>query len=136
LARRFDVSKEAMARAYADYHPETIAIVVCKDARILWLYKNPLRFPFVQPSYGQPVPRGSSYHRVEHATGVTSGPDSCIPDLWINVERGRRAPALFEQVYPQRDGYALILLKLEKPDEEEEEEERALERSWRVGFRR
>jgi hypothetical protein len=136
LARRFDVSKEAMARAYADYHPEAIAIVVCKDGKILRAYKNQLRFPYIQPSFGQPIPKGSSYHRTRHAIGVASGLDTCLPDLWISVERGKRAPAIFEQVYPQRDGYALILLKLEKPDEEEEEEERALERSWRVGFRR
>ena len=52
------------------------------------------------------------------------------------MKRGGRAPELYEQVYLQQDGFALILLHLIKPDEEDEEEERDLERSWQPRFRR
>jgi len=136
LAQRYDVSKDAMARAYATYHTDSIAIVVCKDGKILRHSCDRVRFPFLQPSYGAPVPGGSLYHRTSRTPGTLSGICGCMPDLWINVERGKRAPDLFEQVYAQRDGYGLLMLRLEKPDEDEEEEERDLEESWRVGFRR
>lgn len=59
LARRYDVSKDAMARSYARYHPDLIAILVCKDGRILRHYDDGVRFPYIVPSYGQPVPAGS-----------------------------------------------------------------------------
>ncbi len=65
LARRYDVSKEAMSRAYASYHDETLAIVVCKDGRILRTYRDTIRFPFIQPSNGQRVPQDSLYHRAD-----------------------------------------------------------------------
>jgi len=135
LARRYDVSKEAMSRAYASYHDETLAIVVCKDGRILRTYRDTIRFPFIQPSNGQRVPQDSLYHRADRTIGTVSDFVECVPDIWISVDRNKSAPTLLEQVYPQQDGYGLILLKLERPDEEEEEEERELERSWRVSFR-
>lgn len=134
LAQRYDVSKEAMARAYATYHDETIAIVICKDGNILRAYRNVTRFPFIQPSYGQHVPKGSLYHLGQHAIGIASDFKECVPDIWINTD-DKRSTTLLEQVYAQQRGYALILLKLEAPSEDEEDEERALERSWHVGFR-
>jgi hypothetical protein len=134
LARDFQVSKEAMARAYANFHDEPIAIVVVQNRRILRSYRNSTRFPFIQPSSGSPVPTGSLFYKGPHEQSIASGMAECLPDLWIEVRRGERAPTLFEQVYPQQDGFALILLHLVKQDEDEEAEEQNLERSWRVGF--
>jgi Zn-dependent peptidase ImmA (M78 family) len=134
LARYFDVSKEAMARAYAEYHEEAIAIVVTQHEKILRSYRNRLRFPFIQPQHGSSVPSGSIFHQGHHELAVAGEMAECLPDLWIEVKRGERAPTLFEQVYPQRDGFALIMLHLVMPDEDEEAEEREIERSWQVGF--
>jgi hypothetical protein len=134
LARRYDVSKEAMARAYATYHPETVAIIVCKDGKILRSYRNVTTFPFIQPSYGQPVPVGSLYHKPGHTIGRASDFSGCVPDIWINVDRGNQAPTMSEQIYLQQEGYALILLRLEKLDEDEEDEEEMVERRWHIGF--
>jgi hypothetical protein len=84
-----------------------------------------------------PVPSSSIYHRGKHQPNIASEMSECLPDDWLEVQRGMRAPSLLEQVYMQRDGYALILLQLVKPDEdEEEEEERDLERSWSPRFQR
>lgn len=134
LARRFGVSKEAMARAYAQYHDETIAVIITHEGKVLRSYKN-LSFPFITCVKGKPVPAGSLYHRGPHELGIASDVMPCVPDLWIEVHRGERAPTLYEQFYPQRNGFGLLLLHIEKQDEEEEAEERDMEESWRVGFR-
>lgn len=134
LARQFNVSREAMARTYAHYHDEPIAIVVTHDGKVLRHYKK-LSFPFVTCRNNAPVPAGSLYHRGPHERGIASDFAVCTPENWIEVRRGERAPVLYEQVYPQREGFGLLLLHLELPDEEEEAEDREIEESWRVGFK-
>ncbi len=130
LSRRYDVSKEAMARAYSTIHDETVAVIICKDDIILRLYKNPSWKPFIQWGIKQPVPQGSIYHRRSQIVGSVSDCAECLPDVWINVERGRRAPALFEQVYTQSGGFSLILLRLESYEDYEEDELLATDRVW------
>jgi Zn-dependent peptidase ImmA (M78 family) len=134
LARDFKVSKEAMARAYAQHHEKPIAILVTRHGKVLRCYKH-IQFPFVIPSGGVSVPTGSLIYRGPHELNIASDLVECVPDLWIEVKRGERAPTLYEQVYAQREGFALIMLHLECPDEDAEAEERDLEESWRVGFR-
>lgn len=137
LAADFKVSKQAMSRAYADYHEHLVAVVGVKDNQIIWISKNRLKFPFIQPRIGGPVPAASLFYRGMHRPNVASAVATCLPDHWIEVTRGTQAPALYEQVYRQRDGYALIMLHLEQQaDEEEEAEEADLERRWQPRFRR
>jgi len=136
LADDFKVSKQAMSRAYADYHEHLTAVIGVKDDEIIWISKNRLKFPFIQPGIGDPVPLASLLNRGTHRPGVASAFATCLPDHWIEVARGTRAPGLHEQVYRQHDGYALILLHLEQAaDEEEEAEEADLERRWQPRFR-
>ncbi|MCP3478036.1 ImmA/IrrE family metallo-endopeptidase (plasmid) [Bradyrhizobium sp. CCGUVB1N3] len=136
MAVDFDVSKEAMARAYAENHPEPLAIVITQNGRILRSYRNRIRFPFIQPRSGDAVPRGSLFHRGNHQRGAASATEECVPDLWIEVKRGERAPTVYEQVLLQQEGFAMIMLHLEQAEEGDEEEERDLERSWQPRFRR
>jgi Zn-dependent peptidase ImmA (M78 family) len=102
LAKRFDVSKEAMARAYAEYHPEAIAFVVVREGKVLRTYNSKTRFPFITAVRDRPVPQGSLFYRKGHQTGVPSDVDTRLPDLWIDVERGRAAPSVSEQVCLQQ----------------------------------
>jgi hypothetical protein len=44
LAGDFKVSKEAMGRAYAERHPETLAVVVVHNGKILRSYHRANRF--------------------------------------------------------------------------------------------
>lgn len=134
LARQFNVSREAMARTYAQYHEEPIAIIVTHEGKVLRHYKN-IAFPFIICTNNTPVPAGSLYHRGPHERGIASDFADCTPDHWVDVRRGERTPTLYEQVYPQREGFGLLLLHLERTDDEEEAEERELEDSWRVGFK-
>jgi Zn-dependent peptidase ImmA (M78 family) len=136
LAADYEVSKEAMARAYADHHPDLVAVVISQHGKIVRSYRNQMKFPFIQPKRGQDVPRGSSYYKGPHSQGTVSDFRECLADVWIEVQRGERAPTLYEQIYSQQNGFALIMLHLEKRDEEEEAEDRDLERSWEARFRK
>jgi Zn-dependent peptidase ImmA (M78 family) len=121
LAREFEVSKQAMARAYAERHEELVAIVVVQHGKVLRTYRDRFRFPFVQLDQGAPVPRVSLLHRFKGELNVPSDFAECVPDNWIDVKRGEPAPGLSEQVYLQKDGFALILLHLILPEEDEED---------------
>jgi len=129
LAGDFKASKQAMARAYADYHEKLVAVIGVKDSRIVWIAKNRIRFPFIQPGVGDVVPKASLLQRGNHQLNTPSGISECLPDHWIDVTRGKQAPVLYEQVYRQRDGYALLLLELDQVADEEDED-RDVDRRW------
>jgi len=124
LAEDFEVSKQAMARAYAQYHQELIAFVFIKAGKVLFTYKHS-KFPFIVVRQGTPIPERSLFRRKPVRRGDASEIAECIPDVWIDVERGRPAPGLFEQVLGQRDDYAILMLWLERAEEEEESDEEA-----------
>ncbi|MCJ2086404.1 ImmA/IrrE family metallo-endopeptidase [Methylobacterium sp. E-005] len=132
LARDFAVGKEAAARAYVQYHPERIAIVVAGNGRVQRCYRS-LSCPAIVCAVGSPVPEQSLYHSGSHRPSIASDIGACSPDLWIDVKRDLRAPALYEQVYLLPNGFAMILLRPE-PVPEESAEERRLEEGWRHRF--
>jgi Zn-dependent peptidase ImmA (M78 family) len=121
LANDFEVSKEAMARAYAHYHDEVLAFVFTKDGKVRYPSKN-LKFPFLTVPNGASVPAGSLLMRQGTRPGSASEIRECTPDIWINVERGVRAPTMYEQVLWQRDGFAVLMLWLEPATEADEED--------------
>lgn len=126
------MSKEAMARAYADYHTEAVAFVIVHQGRVQKLYRNRSRFPFITVQPGRPVPEGSLFHRRGHRQGTPSGIDARLPDNWIEVERGRAAPMLCEQVCLQARDFAIIMLWHEPAeDEEDRDDERTSKERWR-----
>jgi Zn-dependent peptidase ImmA (M78 family) len=132
LARDFAVGKEAAARAYVQYHPERIAIVVAGNGRVQRCYRS-LSFPAITCAVGGPVPTGSLFHSSPHRPNIVSDTAACSPDLWIDVKRDLRAPDLYEQVYRQQNGFAMILLRLDAVPEESAEERR-LNEGWRHRF--
>jgi hypothetical protein len=132
LARDFAVGKEAAARAYVQYHPERIAVVVAGNGRVQRCYRS-LSFPDIICGAGSPVPTRSLYHGGPHRPNTASDSAACSPDLWIDVKRDLRAPDLCEQVYRQQNGFAMILLRLDAVPEETAEERR-LNEGWRHRF--
>jgi Zn-dependent peptidase ImmA (M78 family) len=115
VADHFCVSKEAAARSYARFHEQNIAIAVLKDGIVRRVHKGP-RFPWVTARYGKPAPEGSIAHRKDLTKRVASEIATTLPDNWIGVQFGQRAPEMFEQVYPQQNGYALLMLWIELPE--------------------
>ena len=132
LARDFAVGKETAARAYVQYHAERIAVVVAGHGRVQRCYRS-LSFPAIVRAVGSPVPEQSLFHSRSHRPSIPSDIAACSPDLWIDVKGDLHVPSLFEQVYLQQGGFAMILLRL-KAVPEESAEERRLEEGWRHRF--
>lgn len=118
LARKFDVSKDAMARAYADYNREAVAIAVISSGRVLRIYRNAGHFPALSVWKGQPVPAGS-LATASLQPGQISNVEECEPGLWVRDPDDRTVAALTEQALGQRNGYSLLMLVAELRDEEE-----------------
>lgn len=121
LARRYDVSKEVMGRAYVDYREEPVAFVITHNGKILRYHSRKHDFPFITVRWGDAIPSGSLLLRKRHQATVASAIEETDAAQWLDISRGKRAPTLFEQVYPQREGYALILLSIEAAEEDEED---------------
>jgi Zn-dependent peptidase ImmA (M78 family) len=119
LARRYNVSKEALGRAYAEFREEPTAVLITKDGKLLRSYVSATRFPFLSVRNGDPIPRQSLLCRRRHELGIASDLDETDAGVWIDMERGKRAPTLYEQVLPQQQGFAMILLTIEPVDEED-----------------
>lgn len=119
LSDKYQVSLEALGRAYVTYRNDPVALIVTQHGRVLRYYKDERRFPFVTIPYNSPVPHNSLLLRKMHQQGVPSDIDETNAGVWINVERGRQAPVLWEQVHVQQQGFALIMLALEQNEDDE-----------------
>jgi hypothetical protein len=119
LARLFDVSKEAMARAYADYSRETVAIAVIRNDRVVRLYRNARNFPFIGVSTGQLVPPGSLHHDLYLRPGAASSAEECEPGIWIGERDESKVATLSEQLLGQKNGLSLLMLLAEMNDDDE-----------------
>lgn len=119
LAKKFDVSKEAAARNYADYHDERVAIAVVHRGQIDKVYRNFSRFPKLAVKRGDTMPKSSLIHRVPLTIGLPSQIDEARPEAWLASEWGNKPPALYEQVLHQQNGYAMVMLWAEAAEDEE-----------------
>ena len=123
LAKVFDVSKDAMAQAYADYTREAVAIVVIRSGYVLRAYRNDANFPALAVWRGQPVPAGFLAETI-FQPGQISAVEECEPGLWVREPEDRTVETLTEQVLGQKQGYSLVMLVAELVDEEEFETRR------------
>lgn len=109
LAREFNVSKEAMARSYAEAHRGSIAVVIVCDGQVARLYR-PEGFPWIRLRVGEAVPQESLRTVYRLAAGTVSEMAPCEPGAWLSPSAARRVEVLREQVLAQQLGYATILL--------------------------
>jgi hypothetical protein len=111
IAEQFQVSKEAAARSYVEYHEEAVAVIVVKDGMVLRSYKG-RDFPFITAAYGKRIPVGSGFcNRPENSSEM----QECGADVWLD----KPGTTVQEQICIQREGFAFILLWAETNEEEE-----------------
>ena len=116
----FDVSQEAAARAYVNYHGATIAVAVLKGSKILRIYKpTAVSFPKMCVASGDDVPP-SLRQQVAMPPGSISGVTRARAEGWLETEWGVAMPQLFQQVLFQEDGFAQVLLWCDLPDADDE----------------
>jgi Zn-dependent peptidase ImmA (M78 family) len=124
LADEFDVSKEAMARAYVDAQRGAVAVVMLEHDRIRRIYRKPEHCPWLTPGPGQAVPADSiaSGHRM--VPGQLSDIEECEPDVWFDEFQTSHVDILTEQLLVQRSGFAMILLHAELIEDDNYEADR------------
>lgn len=119
LADLFEVSREAAARAYAQYHDETLAVLVVKDGTVSRVYRDRARFPSLAVAAGSAAPRSSVFSRAARQLHRASAIVEAQAEVWLESDWGRSLPQLYEQVFFQQNGFALIMLWAEVADDEE-----------------
>jgi Zn-dependent peptidase ImmA (M78 family) len=114
MAREFQVSKEAMARAWVDANRNPAAIIVLQHGRVERCYRHD-DFPWIAVEKGQQVPE-DSLAAGEFQPGTYSEIEEVDPETWLSERDAKRTLELTEQVLAQRDGFALVLLQIELDD--------------------
>lgn len=117
----FVVSKDAAARAFAQYHDQPVAIIVVRDGIVQRFYKN-ARFPQLCVSPGAAMPKASHYFQALSERAEMTEMKLGAAGQWLESNWGHRLPSLFEQVLLQQHGFALILLWAETEDDKEDED--------------
>lgn len=131
---KFQVSKEAAARSYCELYGELIAIVIVRHGKVCRSYKH-RDFPWIIVGKGQAVPDASRYH--SHLGDKISPIMPSGAENWIDTEFGKKIPFMREQILPQVNGFAMIMLWLEEneddydPDEDRTAKQRLQHRTAR-----
>jgi hypothetical protein len=123
LARHYRVSKEMAGRAYVDFRHEPVALLITQYGRLLRSYRRQQDFPFISVNWGAEIPKTALLRRKSHPISSLSEIEETDAAVWLDVSRGRSAPAVFEQVYQQQEGYALVLLTIEREVVDDEEDD-------------
>lgn len=119
LAREFDVSKEAMARAYVGAKREAIAVLILRHGEIERMYRDPEIFPWIVPRRGERAPAGSVASANMPPPGTISRIEECEPDIWFGDRDAKRVDLLTEQLLGQSNGYAMLMLHAQLDDTDE-----------------
>ena len=115
MSREFEVSKEAMARAWVAANRNPTAVVVMRHGRVQRCYRDD-EFPWIAIRRGEPV-SDDSVAAGEIPIGAYSEIEEVDPEVWLSERDAKRTLELTEQVLAQRDGCALVLLQIEFDDE-------------------
>jgi Zn-dependent peptidase ImmA (M78 family) len=136
MASRYEVSKEAMGRAYVTFRPERLAIIHTKDGRLVRHYPG-RHFPRLTVSRNAELPRQALLKRRTHRNNAPSDIDETDAGVWIDVRHGQSSPPLYEQVLLQQNGYATTMLWLgdEQDDEDDRDDEAEMTAKERMRHR-
>lgn len=115
MSREFEVSKEAMARAWVSANRNPAAVVVLSKGIVQRCYRGE-EFPWIDILKGAPVSEESAA-AITLASGTYSETEEVDPGAWLSERDAKRTLELTEQVLGQRDGYALVLLQIEFDEE-------------------
>jgi Zn-dependent peptidase ImmA (M78 family) len=127
LSDKYKVSLEATINRYADLTDDACAFVFARHGIVRYI--RPSRdFPRVALRPGQPLPSQSlSAAPRAGALRVPSVWAENDGEMWLQTERGRRAPKLLEQTLHQQDGFQVTLLFLDGGEADPSEQSREME---------
>ena len=123
LARMYGTSLEATANRYVELSDEACAVIMSKDGQVRYARRSET-FPWLSVRSGDPLPN-SSAARISSATitGTSSLWSNVDGGVWLDAQRGTRAPELLEQTLRQGKGFAITLLLLEDSEGSQDDED-------------
>lgn len=124
IAEHFQVSPEAAARSYIEYHGDPLAFAITKGNIVIRSYKS-REFPYITVRNGALIPAGSNVYRSQ-----SSGALGCDPLVWVD----QPVAYLSEQIHRQGE-YAMILLRANLADEQDLDEEEDMTSAERLKYR-
>lgn len=130
LAKMFDVSKEAMARAFVDHARQSLAVIIVKDGKVVRTYRHERNFPWLDIKRGDRVPADSIWYQRNLLPGDCTDIEECEPETWLSFREASKVDLMTEQAMGQGNGFALILLQAEFRDEDGDGL-RATDEGWR-----
>lgn len=114
IARTFDVSKEAMGRAFVAAHRDPVAVVISCAGEVQSFYRHE-DFPFLPITRHKALPLDCLSLNLPRV-GETSETEEVDPEVWLTERDTQRVFRLTVQVLGQREGYAMTLLQAELDD--------------------
>lgn len=132
LAETFDVSKDAMARAFAEYHDEPVAVLIWRDGQLVRCYRSQ-SMPWLAVRIGDRATREQLGAQTDAATGTVSDLASVRPETWLEERPARLVAELTQQQMSLREGFVLQMLHAELRDEDEPGDH-DIEQRWQPRF--
>lgn len=120
IVEKCDVSKEAASRCFVEYCSERVAVLITKDGHLLRHYRGK-EFPRLSISEGDRLPDTSCYWGSRSGAELTDV-ERTPGASWLDLGFGESPPMMLEQVHPQANGFATILLKVLPSSNEERDE--------------
>lgn len=132
LAETFDVSKDAMARAFAEYHDEPVAVLIWREGRLVRCYRSQ-GMPWLGVRIGDRATPEQLGANATAGTAAVSDPAMVATETWFEDRSARLVLELTEQGMSLREGFVLQMLHAELRDEDEPDH-RDAEQRWRPRF--
>jgi hypothetical protein len=132
LADTFDVSKDAMARAYAEHHDEAVAVLIWRNGRLARCYRS-ATMPWLRVQIGDHAKGEQLGGLSAAAVGSITALSEDDPHHWFDARSARGVLELTEQRLSQRDGFVMQMVHAELRDEDEPGDHDPDER-WRPRF--
>ena len=132
LAETFDVSKDAMARSFAEYNDEPVAVLIWRDGRLVRCYRSQ-SMPWLGVQIGDRATREQLGANATARTTAVSDPAMVATETWFEDRSARRVLELTEQGMSLREGFVLQMLHAELRDEDEPGDH-DIEQRWQPRF--
>ena len=133
LSDLYNVSMEAAANRYVDLSVESCAVIFSRGDMVRYV-RSSRSFPPLALRKGSPLPNGSLTRRYTQIGSASSWTEH-HGGIWVELERGVRAPTILEQAVCQSNGFKVTLLYIDEVEEDENDEAAEIANRWSVRLR-
>jgi hypothetical protein len=135
LAGKYKTSAEATANRYTELSDYACAFVFSKD-KVIRYSRQSANFPWLGVSKGNPLPTGCSTLRsLNGPLRVATEWSEVDAGVWCNSASIRRGQTVLEQSMPQKGGFQITLLFIERISDPDGTDADEVDEHWELRFR-